>query len=38
MPQAELDVLGAAEKSERDLMLRIAGQLPDIERLINHGP
>jgi hypothetical protein len=37
LPKRELKVLLAAEESERDLMLRIAGRLPEIEKLVNHG-
>jgi hypothetical protein len=39
MPERELQVLQVAEQSERDLMLRIAGHLPKIEKLrfMNHG-
>ena len=39
LPQRELDVLRAAEKSERDLMLRIAGNVPLVRELLDsaHG-
>jgi hypothetical protein len=37
LPQEEMTVLLEAEKSERDIMLRIADQLPQVERFVNHG-